>query len=70
MPVPEATPAVGFPGEIAGASLKQLLVRETLVLGDGRIPRRNRRGLIEAALALPLRLAFPKDSPAKSPGPH
>ena len=36
-----------FPGEIAGASLKLLPL--LLASGDGdAIPRRNRRGLIEA----------------------
>ena len=40
-------PTAEFPGEIAGASLKrdELTVR---VAGGGTIPRRNRRGLIEA----------------------
>ena len=37
----------GFPGEIAGASLKRATGREVDVVRP-LIPRRNRRGLIEA----------------------
>ena len=37
----------GFPGEIAGASLKRVEASSTYREAHG-IPRRNRRGLIEA----------------------
>ena len=60
---------VGFPGEIAGASLKR-------IPGGGRIqssawfPRRNRRGLIEASRTTCNGRSALRVSPAKSPGPH
>ena len=38
-----------FPGEFAGASLKRLSCGCCLVLAQGLVPRRIRRGLIEAA---------------------
>ena len=38
----------GFPGEIAGASLKPGRKSDTIAASERGIPRRNRRGLIEA----------------------
>ena len=58
-----------FPGEIAGASLKPLPPtqrRHAMTL----IPRRNRRGLIEAVASPAATAARSDNSPAKSPGPH
>ena len=63
-----ASVTVRFPGEIAGASLKRL-ESEALPRLALEIPRRNRRGLIEAP-RLTLEGEVLADSPAKSPGPH
>ena len=60
-----------FPGEIAGASLKREPAGQGLQRVLGGFPRRNRRGLIEAANWVRTSVASPiLFSPAKSPGPH
>ena len=58
-----------FPGEIAGASLKRHPY-DDVVVGLREIPRRNRRGLIEAQCDPAYPLVAARNSPAKSPGPH
>ena len=58
-----------FPGEIAGASLKPQAGAE-FCREPGLIPRRNRRGLIEAVASPAATAARSDNSPAKSPGPH
>ena len=69
LPVVDERPEAGFPGEIAGASLK--LHQPALDQRTERsIPRRNRRGLIEADRWGTSCGRAPSDSPAKSPGPH
>ena len=53
-----------FPGEFAGASLKQSRLARRHRAAYRSVPRRIRRGLIEAAGL------EPQGSPANSPGPH
>ena len=47
-------PVASFPGEFAGASLKQSLARDHRALLVSPVPRRIRRGLIEAASVVAL----------------
>ena len=60
---------VVFPGGIAGASLKHPAGPRPDA-DVARFPRRNRRGLIEAAPSRPARRRRARFSPAESPGPH
>ena len=56
-----------FPGEIAGASLKH--GGQDVPHGHaGRIPRRNRRGLIEARLAAGRAAGVPAEFPGEIAG--
>ena len=69
-PSPAPTgPPPQFPGEIAGASLK-LSRRYWRGAARFAIPRRNRRGLIEAFTQNEAAPDAEDNSPAKSPGPH
>ena len=62
----ELTP---FPGEFAGASLKLATIRVALNPAIF-IPRRIRRGLIEASPGDSPSCSSTHHSPANSPGPH
>ena len=58
----------GFPGEIAGASLKRQVPR-ALLAGRVRFPGEIAGASLKPA-HMPPGLVQIRDSPAKSPGPH